>query len=529
MKNFYLIFLITVSTNTFAQIPGTLNPSFSENGWDTTFGNNNGFEITRVLIQPDEKILVCAEANFSSEGHQAVIIRYTTNGSPDPDFGGGDGMVRSKDDDNINLFTRAAGMALQSTGKIIVAGDQFYNSERIFRLNANGTLDDTFGTEGVVDVNRPNSEFIYHVAVQSDDKIIVCGKESRFVSGVQEPHVFLWRFNPDGAMDMSFGNAGVVSYNSQAWLGTFETYLIINDLIVLPNDDIIVNQSFTNYPNNFVMLSKLDADGAFDPSFGIAGHSTKSVKSNDGVYTYSSAAVQENGSVISTFTTRDTLNLTYTESVFRVDAQGQIDPSLNLNIAIPESFPIKTQIIVSGNLFYYFRKSDNQTGYSYDVIHGYDLNGSPVNAFGSDGVAFINQNDIPVSGSSFAAVDDNGDIYLSSGTPDPDNTDNLLFLTAQVIGVLINVSIDDSFKENDLSVYPNPSSGLIYFEGFSGVTGPVKVEVLNSLGQTVFSKYDFYLNQSIDLAKMTQGIYFVKIKDGSKVQSFKVLKKQINF
>jgi len=526
MKNLSisLFFLFAYHLNISAQMPGTLNPGFSQNGWDTAFGNNNGFEITKLLTQADEKILVCAESNFSNEGHQAVILRYRTNGTPDPDFGGGDGIVRSKDDDGINLYTRAASIALQSTGKIIVAGDQFYNSERIFRLNADGTLDATFGTDGVLDVNRPNSEFIYHVAVQSDDKIIVCGKESRFVSGVLEPHVFLWRFTADGTADMSFGNSGVVSYNSQSWLGTFETYLVINDLIVLPNDDIIVNQSFTNYPNNFVMLSKMKADGAFDASFGMAGHSTKSVKSNDGVYTHSSSAVQDNGSILSLFTTRDTINATYSESVYRVNALGQIDPSLNINIGISEFFPVKTKLLVSGNLFYYSSKSDNQTGNSYNVLRCYDLNGNPVAGFGTAGMAVINQNGIPVSATSAAAVADNGDIIISSGTPDPDNSDNLLFLTSQVIGAINNVSINDHFEENELSVYPNPSSGSIYFKGFYGVTGPVKAEVLNSLGQTVFSKPGFYLNESIDLAKMTQGIYFVQIKDGSKVQSFNVIK-----
>ncbi|MBK6964850.1 MAG: T9SS type A sorting domain-containing protein [Bacteroidales bacterium] len=524
MKSFYLYLLIVLSANTFAQIPGTLNPAFSENGWDTIYGNNNGFEITRVLIQPDEKILVCAEANFSNEGHQAVILRYTNNGNIDPDFGGGDGMVKSKEDESINLYTRAAGMALQSTGKIIVAGDQFYNSERIFRLNPDGTLDGTFGTDGVVDINRPNSEFIYHVAVQSDDKIIVCGKESRFVSGVLEPHVFLWRFTPDGAMDMSFGNAGVVSYNSQAWLGTFETYLIINDLIVLPNDDILINQSFTKYPDSFVMLSKLNASGAFDQSFGVAGHYIKSVKSNDGNYTYSSAAVQENGSVISTFTTRDTINLTYTESVFRVDAQGQADPSLNLNIGIPEYFPIKTKILVSDNLFYYCRKSDHQTGYSYDVIHCYDLNGIPVNAFGINGVAFINQNDIPASATTEMAVDGNGDIYISSGTSDPDNTDNLLFLTSQVTGAEINVSTNDRLTDEIIAVYPNPSSGIFYLNSISNTSGNIKIDVLNTLGQIVFSETDFKITKAIDLGAVPHGIYFIHISNSSNQLTFKILK-----
>ena len=523
MKILYLIIFIAISFNSLAQLAGSLNSSFSENGWDTIYGNDNGFEITKVLIQQDEKILVCAEANFSNEGHQAVIIRYKTDGTPDPDFGGGDGMVRSKEDAGINLYTRAAGMALQSTGKIIIAGDQFYNSERIFRLKADGTLDATFGTEGVVDVNRPNSEFIYHVAVQSDDKIIVCGKESRFVSGVLEPHVFLWRFTPDGAADMSFGNSGVVSYNSQSWLGTFETYLVINDLIILPNDAILVNQSFTKYPDSFVMLCKMNVDGAFDNSFGVAGHSIHSVKNNDGNYTYSSSTVQENGSVISLFTARDTINATYTESVFRVNAQGQPDLSLNVNIGITEFFPVKSELMVSGNLFYYCRKSDNLTGNSYNVLSCYDLNGNPVTGFGDAGIAVINQNGIPVSATTTMAVDGNGNINLSSGTPDPNNSENLLFLTSQVTGAINNVSIGDHFEENELSVYPNPTTGLIYLKDYDISSSPVKAEVRNSLGQIVFAETDFKMNDAIDLSNKAQGMYFIQIKDGSKVQSFKVL------
>lgn len=524
MNYFALLMLLIIGFNAVAQQPGSLNAAFSLNGWDTVYGNNNGFELTGIVQQPDKKILVCAEASFSNEGHQAVLVRYNPDGTYDAAFGGGDGVVRSKEDAGINLYTRAYGIALQSTGKIIVAGDQFYNSERIFRLHADGTLDATFGIDGVVDMNRPNSEFIYHVAVQSDDKIIVCGKESLFVSGVLEPHVFLWRFTADGALDMSFGNSGVVSYNSQAWLGTFETYLVINDLIVLPNDDIIVNQSFTNYPNSFVMLSKMKADGAFDASFGIAGHSTRSVKSNDGVYTYSSSAVQQNGSILSLFTTRDTINATYSESVYRLNTLGQIDPSLNVSIGMADFFPVKTRLMVSGNYFYHSSKSDNQTGNSYNVLRCYTLSGSPVADFGNAGMAVINQNNIPVSATSAAAVADNGDIIISSGTPDPDNSENLLFLTAHVIGAINNVSIGDAFEEKDLSVYPNPTSGLINFKEYQNSSSPVKVEVRNGLGQIVFAKTDFTMNDEIDISNQAQGIYFLKIKDSSKEQSFKVLK-----
>lgn len=524
MKIYTLIFLIAISTYTAAQNPGTLNPVFSGNGWDSIFGNNNGFEITKILMQADEKILVCAEGTFSSEAHQAIIVRYTPDGFPDATFGGGDGMVRSREDENINLFTRAYGMALQSTGKIIVAGDQLYNSERIFRLNQDGTLDGSFGTNGVIDLERPNAEFIYHVAVQSDDKVIVCGREMRLVAGVLEPHVFLWRFTADGERDFSFGDAGVVSYNSSTWLGGFESYLVINDLIVLPDDAILVNQTFTVYPYNYVMLSKLNANGTHDASFGAGGHFLKSVKSNDGNYTYSSSAVQENGSVISTLTTRDTLNLTYTETIFRVDALGQPDPSLSLEAADPEYQIVRSELHVAGNLFYHYRKSDYNTAYSHVAIRCYDLNGSPLTGFGSGGLAIIDQNDIPVSSFGSMVVGENGDLFISSGIPDPVNFSNALFLTSRIKGASNNVSVNNHQFTNSFTVYPNPSSGLCYLRSSSDTSGGFTVEVKNSLGQTVISEPHFKTDEAINLSNMPVGMYIIKISNQRNVEFFKVLK-----
>jgi hypothetical protein len=67
-NNFYFLLLLScILAN--AQNPGTLNPEFSGNGWETIYGHNNGFEVHKMLIQPDGKLLITAEANFSDEGH----------------------------------------------------------------------------------------------------------------------------------------------------------------------------------------------------------------------------------------------------------------------------------------------------------------------------------------------------------------------------------------------------------------------------------------------------------------------------
>ncbi|MBK7174460.1 MAG: T9SS type A sorting domain-containing protein [Bacteroidales bacterium] len=525
MKSLILIFLFSISLYASSQIPGSLNSAFSGNGWDTIYGNNNGFEITKILVQSDEKLLVCAEANFSNEGHQAVILRYRTDGTPDPNFGGGDGMVRSKDDPGINLYTRAAGISQQSTGKIIVAGDQFYNTERIFRLNPDGSLDATFGTDGVVDLNRPNSEFIYKVAVLSDDRIIVCGKESRFVAGVMVPHVFLWKFLPDGALDMSFGNSGVVSYYLAEWAMTSEAYLVINELLVSPNNDILVNQSFTNYPYNHVTISKMNDDGSFDNSFGNEGFYTRSVKSNDGNYTYSSSALQEDGSVISTLTMRDTVNMTYTETVFRINASGQNDPSLNINTGIADFYPVKTKLGVSDNLIYYCRKSEYQTGYSFDVLHCYYLNGSPVVGFGNAGIALIDQNGIPASTQGDMTIDGNGRIFISSGTPDPLSSDNSLILTSQITGAVNNVSANEQLLATEWSVYPNPSSDFVYIKGITEEFKTARLEVKNSIGQIMITNPDYKLNEAINLGNIPSGLYFICLYSETKTSKFIVIKR----
>jgi hypothetical protein len=89
---------------------------------------------------------------------------------------------------------------------------------------------------------------------------------------------------------------------------------------------------------------------------------------------------------------------------------------------------------------------------------------------------------------------------------------------------VINAAINDYTSLGDIITYPNPTSGKFYFKGYNNSSLPVKVEVQNNFGQTVFSETDFRMNDAIDISTQAQGIYFIQIKDGIKVHSFKVLK-----
>ena len=73
--------------------PGDLDPTFGGDGvvrTDLTPAEDDGFAVT---IQPDGKIVVAGEMGIGGPNPRFAIVRYETDGSLDPSFGGGDGKV----------------------------------------------------------------------------------------------------------------------------------------------------------------------------------------------------------------------------------------------------------------------------------------------------------------------------------------------------------------------------------------------------------------------------------------------------
>jgi uncharacterized delta-60 repeat protein len=521
MKNQFLFIIIVVvfSINATAQLAGTLNSQFSQDGWDdAVFGNNNGITINKTLIQPDGKILVCAGAQYPGEGLQAVITRYFPDGTIDNNFGGGDGVVRSKEDTSMDFYTSAVGMALQSNGKIIIAGDVFSNIERIFCLNADGSLDTTFGTNGVVEIASQNLEFITHVAVQSDNKIIVCGKERRLINNVIVQHVFLWRFTQNGILDTTFGASGVVSYNNSTWLASTEILLNINDLIILPDDKIVINQTYTATTNSYVMLRKFNANGSSDSTFGSNGEAIKSEIFTGGDRKYSSSSLQQNGSIVTSFTSRSAANSNYTESLFRVNAQGILDASFNINLENPTTFPEILKVIASGEKIYVFKNATEDFS-SFDEINCYDLDGNSITSFGTNGIALINQNNIPTSYPAKAVVSNIGSIYIASTISNPSLGE--MFFVSNVIGFDPNLSTTDNLIENKIIVFPNPTKGIVSISNPENVVIK-KVELVDGMGKIIAVATEN--TAEIDLTTYSSGIYVLKIYSGECIFQKKIIR-----
>ncbi|MFL5797405.1 MAG: hypothetical protein ACJ77A_05660 [Actinomycetota bacterium] len=181
---------------------------------DTSFGGGDGFVTTqvgprfdgawRVLVDSTGRILVggWSKEGVGSSSYDAAAARYTAGGAPDTTFSGDGKLVTQvfqNGDDYLN------GLALQ--GSKIVAGVYADDGSRtepcLLRYLPNGKLDPTFGG-GDGEVLTPVSADIEDVAVDSTGRIVAAGQDST-------PQLWVGRYQANGKVDTTFGTGGFSS------------------------------------------------------------------------------------------------------------------------------------------------------------------------------------------------------------------------------------------------------------------------------------------------------------------------------
>jgi uncharacterized delta-60 repeat protein len=185
---------------------GTLDLTFDTDGIVyTTFGTS--YEMAYdVAIQADGKI-IAAGAGFPDTTYHFAMARYKTDGSLDASFGTG-GKVTTL----LNNSAEAKSICIQADGKIVLAGKtlqpDFSNAFAVARYNTNGSLDTSFSSDGKVtsDISTYSNEGL-DAAIQSDGKIVVVGSAT-LTGPIQSALV---RYNTNGTLDNSFDSDGIVT------------------------------------------------------------------------------------------------------------------------------------------------------------------------------------------------------------------------------------------------------------------------------------------------------------------------------
>lgn len=136
-----------------------------------------------------------------------AVVRYKETGTLETTFGTG-GRVQ------LNGDNVGRGLAVQSDGKIVLVGNidvatfpATLNRFALMRLDAQGAVDNSFGTSGNGRVQTAMSErgdTARAVALQSDGKIVAAGSSSEQTN----PNFAVARYNLDGSLDTSFSQGG---------------------------------------------------------------------------------------------------------------------------------------------------------------------------------------------------------------------------------------------------------------------------------------------------------------------------------
>jgi uncharacterized delta-60 repeat protein len=288
-RRVFLVFVLALSGSisalrAAAPTPGQL---------DTTFvpapGTN---DIVNVVIpQPDGKVIAAGRFTFANNVARNRIARFNFNGSLDTGFDPGTGA-----DGEITAAV------LQTDGRIIVAGRftsfNGFTHNRICRLNANGSVDQTFGLGSGI------NNTALALALQPDGRIIVGGQFSQI--DLTQRFNFA-RLNSDGSVDLSFdpGNGPNGDVNA----------------IVLQSDGrIVIGGTFIGY-NGFARggVARVLGNGGLDPSF------DSGVGTGGNVF---ALALQHNGQIIlgGRFVQYSGTNRTF---IARVFGNGTLDLGFN--------------------------------------------------------------------------------------------------------------------------------------------------------------------------------------------------------
>jgi uncharacterized delta-60 repeat protein len=236
---------------------------------DNSFNSGTGFNETvwEIYLQSDNKILVGGSFTQYNGNSYNRVIRLNPDGSVDNSFTIGSGF-----NGVVYTFSELSGGTIMAVGAFTSYSGATNN--RIVRLNSNGTIDNTFNSGSGFD------DDVYSIIVDDSGKMVVVGGFSEY-NGILSNRIV--RLNNDGTIDNTFNSgSGFLRTSGLAYVlsvfensgkyyvvGDFNTYEgeVANGLIRLNNNGSIDNTFNTGtglvYGSGSDNLGTLLSNGVF--------------------------------------------------------------------------------------------------------------------------------------------------------------------------------------------------------------------------------------------------------------------------
>lgn len=311
MKKTFLnlfIILFACSVCTYGQA-GSLDSTFGVNGIVSYY--RPGFHMDRVALQQDGKIISGGDVEENTTGNvrDFCVARYNTDGSIDSTFGtDGIGVLTmpGRSETGFDIF-------VQPDDKILVAGSSEgnYTNFAVCRFNSDGSVDSSFADNGIKIMPYLGlNARVSCIGIQGDSsKIILAGRNYELGSYLP----IVTRLNENGSIDSTFATNGVFTSTTQ-----LNWFRYPNDLKVQPDNKLVISVAAGSVKLGVVRLT---ADGILDNSFGTGGHNMTNI---DGLAT--AIELQPDGKII-----QSGAGGIESIKIIRFDSTGNLDNTFGSN------------------------------------------------------------------------------------------------------------------------------------------------------------------------------------------------------
>jgi uncharacterized delta-60 repeat protein len=490
-----------------------LDPSFATNGsfQSATYVNFNMNEVHDMALQADGKILIVGETYNMIDppfDTKIVVMRLDTSGQIDSTFGFGlNGFITP------NIFgqtEKGHSIAVQTDGKIVVAGRNGNFNLLVTRYTPNGDLDTSFNNDGIAIVNEP---LLYDregdVRIQQDGKIVVACTR---VDSMNNFDFMVIRLTTDGYLDPTFDNDGIATTGVAGYLRVAKEMTIQNDGKI-----IVAGYAQHSSVNQFAVI-RWNVDGSLDNTFDTDGIVYTPIDS--GCAAYSVAIQNDNKIVVSGTSAVGNYNQNFT--ICRYHTDGSLD----------NSFDNDGKLIFDAGYRFETGKSVALQADGKIVVGGWVREGSQMD------FALIRCNQ---DGSIDYTFDNDGIITTDFGNADKgaaikiQNDGKILLagiragMSPQLFTVcryrLFNQFAGIETPERDnLLIYPNPSSNVIHIELEEALIN-ANLSLTNELGEVIAAMNNVTGNYfNLDISMLGNGVYYFRLQSNNKFYQRAIVK-----
>ncbi len=285
-------------------------------------------------------------------------------------------------------------------GKILVSTfnrkfndyDLTYFKSFLTKYNIDGSLDTTFGNQGIVEGNYAQSLQFF---LNEDGSFFVLG----FPAAYQGIPWTLSLYFENGKLDTTFGNNGIIDSETLAEDNNIEPD-VNGNFIIETSGGIEFNNKILLGGNN-LLVGLFNKNGTIDTTFGNNGFTRPdNYPTNDNTSGYVSSVISQNNKIISANQYRtyeisegEIISETFEYFLARYDENGKIDKTFGNNgiSKIIENNSLYFQIKLQSNNKIILASQDFKNN-NYFIIYRFEQNGFLDTTFGENGIVKISCN-----------------------------------------------------------------------------------------------------------------------------------------